>query len=50
VYGKSYLLLVMVELELGDKEKAMKNAGLAIKSGLTDSLAQKARGIIVASD
>ena len=45
-YGKAYLLLAMVYAELGDGEKSRENAGLAIESGLTDSLAEKAREIM----
>ncbi len=47
-YGKAYLLLAMVYAELGDGEKSRENAGLAIESGLTDSLADKAREIMSA--
>ncbi|MEW6146085.1 MAG: hypothetical protein AB1598_13825 [Thermodesulfobacteriota bacterium] len=49
-YGKAYLLLAMVYFELGDGEKARENAGLAIESGLTDPLAEKARKIMKAPD
>jgi tetratricopeptide (TPR) repeat protein len=49
-YGKAYLLLAMVYVELGDGEKARENAGLAIESGLTDSLAEKARKIMSTPD
>jgi protein O-mannosyl-transferase len=50
LYGKAYLLLAMVNLELGEKEKARRNAELAIKSGLTDTLARQARGIMETPD
>jgi tetratricopeptide (TPR) repeat protein len=49
-YGKAYLLLAMVYAELGDKEKARENAGLAIESGLTDSLAEKAGKMMKAAE
>jgi tetratricopeptide (TPR) repeat protein len=49
-YGKAYLLLAMVYVELGDGEKARENAGLAIESGLTDPLAVKARKIMSTPD
>lgn len=49
-YGKAYLLLAMVYAELGDGEKSRENAGLAIESGLTDSLAEKARKIMGTPD
>ncbi|MGH7850795.1 MAG: tetratricopeptide repeat protein, partial [Thermodesulfobacteriota bacterium] len=49
-YGKAYLLLAMVYAELGDGEKSRENAELAIESGLTDSLAEKARKIMRTPD
>jgi len=49
-YGKAYLLLAMVYAELGDGEKSRESAGLAIESGLTDSLAEKARKIMRTPD
>ncbi len=45
-YGKAYLLLAMVYAELGETEKARKNAGLALKNGLTESTARKAERIL----
>ncbi|MEQ9618273.1 MAG: tetratricopeptide repeat protein [Deltaproteobacteria bacterium] len=45
-YGKAYLLLAMVFVELDDTEKAKSYAELALKSGLTDSTARKARKIL----
>lgn len=45
-YGKAYLLLAMVYMELGDTEKARHNAGLALKSGLTESAARRAEKIL----
>ncbi|MGH7888921.1 MAG: hypothetical protein ACRENF_00030, partial [Thermodesulfobacteriota bacterium] len=50
VYGKAYLLMAMVYAELGDGEKARENAGLALESGLTDTLAEKAARIMRARD
>jgi len=49
-YGKAYLLQAIVYGELGERDKARESAGRALESGLTDSLAEKARRIMTAPE